>query len=94
LSDRVEPRIVASAGMGLCAIGLMLFALLTPETSSLLVVAGLVFMGPGFALFSSPDTNAIMALLCVIGVILSLARGNLRSKALTPAAALQAIRKT
>jgi EmrB/QacA subfamily drug resistance transporter len=61
LSDRLEPRIVASAGMGLCAIGLMLFALLTPATPLWLVVAGLMFLGLGFALFSSPNTNAIMS---------------------------------
>lgn len=61
LSDKVEPRIVASAGMGLCVIGLGLFALLTPQTSLLLVIASLMFMGLGFALFSSPNTNAIMS---------------------------------
>jgi MFS family permease len=61
LSDKVEPRIVASAGMGLCVIGLVLFALLTPETSLLVVIASLMFMGVGFALFSSPNTNAIMS---------------------------------
>ena len=61
LSDKVEPRIVASAGMGLCVIGLVLFALLTPQTSLLVVIASLMFMGLGFALFSSPNTNAIMS---------------------------------
>ena len=61
LSDKVEPRIVASAGMGLCVIGLVLFALMTPQTSLLVVIASLMFMGLGFALFSSPNTNAIMS---------------------------------
>ncbi len=61
LSDKMEPRIVASAGMGLCVIGLVLFALLTPQTSMLLIIASLMFMGLGFALFSSPNTNAIMS---------------------------------
>ncbi len=61
LSDRMEPRIVASAGMALCAVGLVLFTLISPETSLLLVIAGLMFMGLGFALFSSPNTNAIMS---------------------------------
>lgn len=32
LSDRIEPRIVASAGMATCAMGLVLFAMLTPDT--------------------------------------------------------------
>ena len=57
----MEPRIVASAGMGLCVIGLVLFALLTPQTSLLVIIASLMFMGLGFALFSSPNTNAIMS---------------------------------
>lgn len=61
LSDRIEPRIVASAGMGLCVIGLAVFALLTPETPLFVIIAGLVLMGLGFALFSSPNTNAIMS---------------------------------
>ena len=61
LSDRVEPRIVASAGMGLCVIGLALFAFLTPETSTTLIIVSLMFLGLGFALFSSPNTNAIMS---------------------------------
>lgn len=61
LSDRIEPRIVASVGMGLCVIGLTLFVFLTPQTSLLLVIGSLVFLGMGFALFSSPNTNAIMS---------------------------------
>jgi len=61
LSDKMEPRIVASAGMGLCIIGLALFALLTPTTPLVLIIASLMFMGLGFALFSSPNTNAIMS---------------------------------
>ena len=61
LSDRVEPRIVASVGMGLCVVGLALFALLTPETSVEIILISLVFMGLGFAFFSSPNTNAIMS---------------------------------
>ena len=61
LSDRVEPRIVASLGMGLCVVGLALFALLTPETSVEIILISLVFMGLGFAFFSSPNTNAIMS---------------------------------
>lgn len=61
LSDRVEPRIVASTGMGLCVAGLALFSFLTPETSTVLIIASLIFLGLGFALFSSPNTNAIMS---------------------------------
>lgn len=61
LSDRVEPRIVASIGMALCVVGLSLFALLTPDTSIETILISLVFMGLGFAFFSSPNVNAIMS---------------------------------
>ncbi len=61
LSDSIEPRIVASLGMGLCVLGLALFARLLPQTPLEIILAGLVLMGVGFALFASPNTNAIMS---------------------------------
>jgi EmrB/QacA subfamily drug resistance transporter len=61
LSDKIEPGIVASSGMGLCAIGLIIFNFLTPDTSMIYVIVGLLIMGIGFALFSSPNTNAVMS---------------------------------
>lgn len=59
-SDRIEPRILASAGMGLTVLGLAALAFIRPETSLLWVILGLVFLGGGFGLFSSPNTNAVM----------------------------------
>jgi MFS family permease len=61
LSDRVDPRVVASSGMGLIAIGLALLAFVGPATPAAFVVACLVLLGAGFGLFSSPNTNAVMA---------------------------------
>lgn len=61
LSDRVEPRLVASAGMGLTAIGLALLAALDGATSLSYIVGVLILLGLGFALFSSPNTNAVMS---------------------------------
>jgi len=60
LSDKVEPRIVASIGMGLTVVGLVSFVFLSSRTPLGLIVAGLVLLGAGFGLFSSPNTNAIM----------------------------------
>lgn len=60
LSDRVEPRLVASTGMTLTAIGLGLLVLLSPATPIWAVVLRLVLLGAGFALFSSPNMNAII----------------------------------
>ena len=59
-SDRIEPRILASAGMGLTALGLVALAFIRPETSLLWIILSLVFLGGGFGLFSSPNTNAVM----------------------------------
>lgn len=61
LSDRVEPRTVASAGMALTALGLGLLMSLGRTTPLLHVVAALLLLGFGFALFSSPNTNAVMS---------------------------------
>lgn len=61
LSDKFEPRIVASIGMGLTVPGLILFAFLDNATSLILIVANLMLLGFGFALFSAPNTNAIMS---------------------------------
>jgi MFS family permease len=60
LSDRIQPRIVASAGMALTALGLILLILVGPTTPLWTVVVRLMLMGFGFALFSSPNMNAIM----------------------------------
>lgn len=61
LSDRLEPRIVASMGMALTALGLFFFSFLSQEATILVIVATLILLGLGFALFSSPNTNAVMS---------------------------------
>jgi MFS family permease len=61
LSDRVEPRLVASAGMLVSLGGLLPLLFLTSDTSLVLVAASLVVLGTGFGLFSSPNTNAVMS---------------------------------
>jgi EmrB/QacA subfamily drug resistance transporter len=60
LSDKIEPRIVSSIGMALTTIGLFLFVFLDENSTSESIVARLIVLGLGFALFSSPNTNAIM----------------------------------
>ncbi len=60
LSDRVDPQYVASAGMVFITLGLAIFTFLTPETPIPEIIASLVLLGFGYALFSSPNTNAIM----------------------------------
>jgi EmrB/QacA subfamily drug resistance transporter len=61
LSDRMEPRIVASIGMGFCVLGLTLFTRVGEQTPLAFIIGNLLLLGLGFALFSSPNTNAVMS---------------------------------
>ncbi len=61
LSDRIEPRIVASAGMCLTGVALFTFTFLEEKTAISAIVAQLALLGMGFAFFSSPNVNAIMS---------------------------------
>jgi len=61
LSDRIEPRLIASAGMALTTIGLVIFIFLNEQTPLELIIGNLLLIGFGFALFSSPNTNAVMS---------------------------------
>lgn len=61
LSDKRNPGVIASIGMGLTASGLILLCFITGETPDYLIVLLLILMGIGFGLFSSPNSNAIMS---------------------------------
>lgn len=61
LSDRFEPRWLASAGMVVTSTGLVALGALRPDSSIPHVVAALVATGIGFGLFSAPNTHAIMS---------------------------------
>jgi len=61
LSDRIEPRIVSSVGMGITALGLFLMAFVNQLTPMIFVIGILSLLGLGFALFASPNTNAVMS---------------------------------
>ena len=47
--------------MALTAVGLFLFIFLNEKTTLGFIVASLALLGFGFALFSSPNTNAVMS---------------------------------
>jgi MFS family permease len=59
-SDRIEPRKLATAGMAMTALGLLLFVFINETTPILHIVGTLILLGFGFALFSSPNMSAIM----------------------------------
>jgi EmrB/QacA subfamily drug resistance transporter len=60
LADRIEARLVASAGMALCVLGLLAFVFLGETTPYWFIITMLCVLGLGFALFSSPITHRVM----------------------------------
>jgi len=61
LSDKKNPGIIASVGMGITAAGLGLLCFIRETTPDYVIVLLLLLMGIGFGLFSSPNSNAIMS---------------------------------
>lgn len=61
LSDTLEPQFLASLGMAVTTIALILLVFLTASTPLWYVVLCLIVLGIGLALFSSPNTNAVMS---------------------------------
>ncbi|WP_196593779.1 MFS transporter [Pectinatus sottacetonis] len=61
LSDKYEPRVISSIGMSITAFGLFLLSLINDNSSLYYIGSVLLFIGIGFALFSSPNNNAIMS---------------------------------
>ncbi|BCR02990.1 MFS transporter [Desulfuromonas versatilis] len=60
LADRIPAGRVATAGMALCAAGLGIAASISASTPLAVILTLLVFLGMGFALFSSPNVSVIM----------------------------------
>lgn len=61
LSDHIQPRYLSTLGMSMCSIGLISFAFLSATTPIWLIVLILIWVGLGFAFFSSPNMNTIMS---------------------------------
>ncbi|MDH7515187.1 MAG: MFS transporter, partial [Bacteroidota bacterium] len=61
LSERIAPRFLSSAGMALITAGLLLLTSTGSGTPVRTIVAILALLGLGFAVFSSPNTNAVMS---------------------------------
>ena len=61
LSDKHKPGTIASIGLALIALGLILFCFINEYTHIAKLIVILLFLGAGFGLFSSPNANAIMS---------------------------------
>jgi MFS family permease len=60
-SEKVQPRLLASWGIGLVAAALFALVWLSATISLIFVVLALIVLGIGFGLFSSPNANAVMS---------------------------------
>ncbi|MGZ7134605.1 MAG: MFS transporter [Methanobacterium sp.] len=60
ISDKIDIRMITSLGMAITTIGLFILIFLTVNTSISYIILGLILVGTGLALFSSPATNAAM----------------------------------
>lgn len=61
LSDKIEPRILASTGMAITSVCLFILSSFDFVTPIIIVIMTLGLLGLGFAFFSSPNMNAIMS---------------------------------
>ncbi|HOQ10516.1 MAG TPA: MFS transporter [Syntrophomonadaceae bacterium] len=61
LSDKIEPRIVASTGMGISTLGLFILIFINPRMPVALVITTLILVGLGASLFASPNNNAVLS---------------------------------
>ena len=60
LSDKYESRKLASIGMAITTVGLIIFSFLSAETSLYVILFSLILLGVGSGIFSTPNTHAIM----------------------------------
>ena len=61
LSDKFEPRIIASMGMVITIFGLIMLGLMNLHSTISYLITTLIITGFGFSMFSSPNANAIMS---------------------------------
>jgi len=60
ISDKIEPRLVASVGMSLNCVALFLLVFINAGTPIWYIILALAINGLGIGIFASPNTNAIM----------------------------------
>ncbi len=61
LSDKIEPRLVASVGMSLNCVALAMLVFVSAATPIWYIMLALAVNGLGIGIFASPNTNAIMS---------------------------------
>ncbi len=61
LSDRIEPRVISTAGCVSVALGFGLLTQLDSDTTNATISTALICIGIGFGLFSAPNHNSVMS---------------------------------
>ncbi|MEI6346414.1 MAG: MFS transporter [Bacteroidota bacterium] len=61
LSDKINPRWLASSGMAISVVGIAMLAFIEIDTPQSFIITALAILGFGFGLFSSPNTNMLMS---------------------------------
>jgi EmrB/QacA subfamily drug resistance transporter len=61
LSDKVDAHLVASAGMAVTCLSLIIFCFINESTPLWVIIAALMISGTGLGFFSSPNTNSVMS---------------------------------
>ena len=61
LSDKIQPRILATVGIVIMLVGILLLFSATQDTTLLPFIVSQVLIGFGTSLFASPNANAIMS---------------------------------
>lgn len=60
-SDTYNSRLLASLGMGILAVGLLMLTFLSATTGTVYLIICMIVLGMGFGIFSSPNTNTVMS---------------------------------
>ena len=60
LSDKVQPRLLATLGCSIVACGFFILSRMDIDTQAWYIGSSLLLIGIGFGLFSTPNNNAIM----------------------------------
>lgn len=61
LSDRIDPKYISGTGLAIIIIVLLVYSRLNTDTTIIMISTIAALAGGGFALFSSPNKNAIMS---------------------------------
>lgn len=61
LSDRINPQLLASSGLGIAFISLLILSFLDHTTSLMVIIIAIILEGIGYGMFISPNTNVVIS---------------------------------